>query len=309
MTATDLAVAPTLRSVEAIIQAIRNASSIHDVTEARARAEAMRAWLKVHGMASKYRLELLRVEVDALVRVVQLGGLDQIPKRDRAAARYLADLSSDDRERLLQNSGAATTAVGMVQTIWRIADIERQANEERERGRRYARSPEPPKLRTEDDLDVARWHVAGIGAALGDMIETFTKVGMPFSVSDFAESVIERAGSSREISDDPDLMAGVRDVVREAIRRQPVLEFEDYRIPRFVTTRLGEGQYVRVPTENATVAHLLDGIAMRREQIDQDMAALQGLESFAKKLMDLPGADERSRIGDLIARSVTDPAA
>lgn len=286
--------------------AIRSAATVGEAREARARIEAIKAWAKVHGRTKDLRLDLLRLEVEALVRLAELDGLDGLSSMERRAATYLAGLTEAERDELIGRRGTFTTASGMCSAMWREEELERSARMSRVRGRHFAERPEAPTdVYDEAAIESARAYVHGVSAVLGNVLSTYTSTGGPFTIADVAEQIVEEAANGAVASDDPALMDGIREVVREAIRKGPVGSLDGTVIPRLITARLDDGSFVRVPVENATMAHLDDMITLRREQLAQDRAALDRLEAFAGKVRRLPGGTlPTSRIGALIAASL-----
>src|SRR6266699_495645 len=147
------------RNLNALVQireAIKSCLVIDEVTEIRARAEAVRAWAKVHGRTKELRLDLLRIEVEALVRIVELGGAQTLGNGQRAA-EWLAAMPPEAREQLIAASGGATTAVGMCRSIWREDEIKRARNALYDAGVRLAYEPEPPaSAYSEEAIEEAR---------------------------------------------------------------------------------------------------------------------------------------------------------
>lgn len=282
-------------NVEDALSEVRKLADGPALIEVRARIEAARAWAKVHGTLKTARLDLLRVEVGALAQIARLEQLSVLPKRDRAAAKFYASLTDEQVNDYLRDAGeAVTTANGLYQTLRRLEQLEQRVD----RGRHLAITP--PVADCEVDPD----HLVGIRAALADAVAAYTDEGLPFTVNEFATEVIDAAGASALLKD-PALQQGVREVCRETIRRAPVLELEGTILPRTVTALI-EGQYFRIPIENALLLHLDSMREMRREQIDQDRAALDRLDRVAEKLRALPNASDHARIGDLLLESLKD---
>lgn len=290
----------TPSQVEAILMQVRTTSSLTDLTEVRARIEAAKAWARIHKQVKEMRLDLLRVEVEALVRVVQLGGVDTLPARDRKAARYLAGLSIEERATLVARSGNVTTATGMCRSIWTDQELHAERERSREMGRRLAEMPdladdEAVQSFIRESSMRAEW-------VLSDLIDRMTEIGEPFTVGELADELIHKAGISADIAEDPEMEEGVREACRAAIRRQPVVRFGDgTSVPRIITAFSDSGAHVRIPVENAALRHLDQMIGARRRQLEQDAAALAELEAVAARLRSLPGAADEARIGDLLA--------
>lgn len=283
--------------------AIKNADSIEDLKEARARVEAMKAWAKVHNRTKQLRLDLLIIEVEALVRIVELGGAETLSSADRQAAEYLAAMNPVDRIKFVHESRTATTAVGMCRSVWREEEIKRERQNRIVIGRQLAEEPEPPKY-DEEAIKMARDHATGIQGVLEKITEDYIESGEEFTIEEITDQIMADSMPEDMVEDDA-IRKGVSEVVRDAVRRSPVLTFNGTTIPRVITAR-NDGKYIRIPTMNATVAHLDDMILMREAQIEQDQIKLDKLKSFAKMLRECAGgAAPESRIGDLIAASVT----
>lgn len=291
----------TTRDIDGLLDSLSRASSLTDLTETRARIEAARAWAKVHNQVREMRLDLLRVEVEALVRIVELGGLATLPARDRKSAEYLAAMTREERSRLVQQSGTSTTAAGMCRSIFLEEELERERAFGRTKGRRFA---DGPPMSDGDRVEAAKDRVAAVSAVLAEVVASYTSEdSQAFTVEDIAEDVINAAALGDAV--DPAVREGVREVCRTALRRAPVIEIDGTRLPRLITARDAEGSYVRIPVENALLSHLDEMRDLRREQLAQDSAALDALDAVARKLRSLPGAADESRIGQLVTQSVT----
>lgn len=297
----------TPSQVEGLLAEIRAASALTDLTETRARIEAARAWAKVHKQVKELRLDLLRVEVEALVRIVELGGVETLPARDRKPAKHLAGLTFDDRASLVAQSGVAiTTAAGMVRAIWTAEDLEQERVKNKALGRALATSPDLAD--SEDDLQrYIKETTYRVEDVLSDLVDTYASADGGFTINDLAEDVI-RAASLGSTANDPDVEEGIREVCRQAVRRAPVVKIDGTILPRFVTAKSDDGHHVRLPVENATLAHLDQMIEGRRQQLAQDEARLRELETVAARLRKAPGAGPEARIGDLIAGDLLDDA-
>lgn len=302
---TDL-IAKGRSDFDALTLAISQTSDISDLHEVRARIEAVKAWAKVHKKAKEMRLDLLRVEMDALVRIVQLGGADTLSASDRQAAEWLAAMSEADRAAILASSATATTVAGMCRSIWREDEVRRQRDRMHTAGIRFAESPEPPPAWDEDAIRRARRGYSNIAAGLADILDSYTTEGEPFTISEMAEDILrDTTYTYNEI--DPAFQEGVKEVCRTAVRKAPPLTIDGTLIPQFITARLSDGEYIRVPTENALLEHVEDMVRMRAEQLAQDAAALKRLEQFRDRLRDVPGAEVDARVGDLIAKTIVSP--
>lgn len=293
------------QTLEALIEMIRDTSDLNDLKEARARIEAARGWAKIHGHAKHLRLKLLTVEVEALVRIYELDGLDQlVSSRDRRAAEFLGKMSQDQRDKLIAESGTTTTAAGMCATIWNKQEQERLRQEFHDDGERFAEHP--PVLYDEDVIERSRSSVAqNLSGVLANISDYYMDGGLPFTIDELAEEIIAEAGIDADIAYDETFREGVREVCRRAIRTSPPLSINGTRLPKMLTVRDKLGHYRRVPTMNATLAHLVGDIEMRKEQIVQDQAALDRQVKILAQLRAIPGGEsDTTVIGRLVAHSI-----
>lgn len=292
-------------TIAGLIEAIRSTAEINDLHEARARTEALRGWAKVHGLTKKMRLDLLRVEVEALVRIVELGGADTLGSGDHRAAVWLSELSSEERHTLLNRSGSATTARGMCQAVWREKEVAEHNRRNWVTGIKLAQHPEPPNSAAYDEETIvaARDHANSLAGVLASIAESYITNGVEFTIEELADEIIE-AAMPDDLALDPMIRDGIRKVCADAVRRTPPLTINGTSIPRLITARTMTGKYIRIPVLNATVGHLEDMIMMRKAQIEQEQVSLQKLVHFADQLKQRGGDDAAARIGDIITRTV-----
>lgn len=295
--------------MNALAQSIKQINDVDDITEVRARIEAVKGWAKIHGQTKALRLDLLRLEVLALVRIVELGGADKLGK-DREAAEWLASLDEAERERFVRESRTATTAAGMVRAIWRIENLEKEVRWNRAQGRSYGEAPTPPGAYDEDAIKTAHQFVHTVAGALSKTVQYYAPLdGEPFSIEEMAEAVIEDSAVDADLAADPAFVEGVREVCRKAVRDAPPLTMSDIPVPAFITARTAEGNYVRVPTMQATLAHVHEMVELKRVQLAQAAEALEKLERFEDRLRSTPGATDESRVAGLLAASTISAAA
>ena len=284
--------------LDGILHSIQQASELSDLTEARARIEAARAWAKVHKQVKEMRLDLLRVEIEALVRIVELGGLETLPARDRKAAQHLASLSAGDRATLVAKAGESiTTAAGMVRAIWKAQELAKHRQSAYELGLKIASGPDP--LDGEELRRYVRESSMRVESVLTKVLDDFGHRS-EFTINELADEIIQGAAIGDAAADDPDLIEGVREVCRKAVRSAPTVMVGGTVLPRFITAKSGDAHWVRVPVENATIAHLAQMVETRREQIEADLAKLATLERALSKLRETCNSDSE-RIGDVIA--------
>lgn len=281
--------------VAGLVSAIRAASSLSEARDARAKIEAARAWAKVHGEAKRLRLQILRLEVEALVRIFELGGAEIVTPREWRAAEWLAALSVRDRETLVADApGNITTAAGLAQQLIREEGARRDWRREWKRGVAIAsgEAAVPPSIDSQ--------YATNVRKSLADALDEYAEMGEPFTVSDMADEVVASLGVGGQVFDHPALREGVREVCRKAIMSAEIRDFDGVPIPRFITAVEGD-TYVRIPTMNATVGQLARMADLRREQLRQDAAALAELDNLHARLV-AAGADGDSKIAAVIAR-------
>lgn len=290
-----------LKQIEQITQAIKYAQSVDDVQDVRARAEALKGWAKVHGRVQEVRLELLQIEVAALVRVVELGGADQLPPADRKAALWLSAMSEEDRNSYIRSCKSATTVAGMCRSAWREQEIKLHRQTMRDAGIRLAEHPTPPPDGNEVS-NSARRMVSDMSTVLANILEENTSAdGVEFSIDEMADELIEVSTTQQP---DPLMIEGVREVCRRAVRSAPPKMIDGTVIPRVITARTSDGSYVRIPWASATVAHLQDMVDIRKAQLEDYEAAFDKLNRFYEKILTINGSRPDRTLGELIEESI-----
>lgn len=281
-----------------LLGAIRAVETLGEARTVRAKIEAARAWAKVHGEAKRVRLQILEMEIAALVRIYELGGEEILAPREWRAAEWLASLSIEDRATLTSDAPSnISTAVGLAQRLMRDEADRRDWRAEWSRGVALASGEESGPISLESQ------YVTNVRKSLADALDEYTEAGEPFTVADMADEVVASLGVGGDVYDNPALRDGVREVCRKAIRSAAPESFDGFAIPRFVTAIHGD-TYVRVPVMNATVGQLAQMIALRAEQLRQDRAALAELESLHARLSEAGGAPGSS-IASVIARATS----
>lgn len=307
MTTTDLAVLDDETGVDVVgtelaavvKRLLAEAPDPATVIDVMARIEAAKAWAKVHKKIKDIRLDLLDMEVAALVRLIELGGVELLPAKDREAAEWLAALCPGKRSQIIAESRSATTAAGLFRSVREQAEREAERETQRLAGAFTASNGGDPTdsvpasaLRAQATKDV--------GEILSRIIETHTDTGQPFTVEDVTDELLVAARADV----DEDFQEGVREIVRRAIRSAPSKMVDGTLIPKLLTVRLANGSFVRIPTINARVADLDDALEFRREQLRQDEIAFERLEEFVGRVKAIPGAISTDQVGDLIASTL-----
>lgn len=275
---TELVARSAEATFEQVRQAIDSCDSPEGATEVVARVAAARAWASAHGQLRELRLQLLGLEVDALVRVIELGGARLLTAKDRKAGEYLASITHDERMALIRDSGATTTASGMVNRVL----AEREEGERQQRA--YAAG--------------AAW-AAGSRTAYGaikDEIESCA--GRSFEVAEIADAVADEMDGG-----DESFREGVREMCRTYLRKLPPERIGDTVIPRTITSQLPDGSWVRIPTLNATVGDCLANLAMKDDQLRQDREARDRFADFVSRLTSIT-SDDTASVADVLAESL-----
>lgn len=270
-----------VEGIDAVRCAIRAAENADEALENVARVAAAKAWAKAHGQLREHRLMLLGLEVEALIMVIRLGGGSMLSASDRKAGEWLAAKSADEIATLLATSGQTTTASGMCREVWRAEQAAGRAATRRAFGARWASGDRSFR----EELDEA--------------LEVYAKAGEPFEVADIANDV-----ASGIIAPDDEFMEGVREACRTALRKAPTDSVAGTVIPRFVTTRMPDGTWVRVPALHATVGDARAMLDLRRRQLADDQAACDRLAAFVAKLATYAHSDD-DVVGDVLAASIS----
>lgn len=274
----DLAVIETdqrelVASIRAAIAATASTAEVMDLKE---RIEAARVWAKAYQQINEHRADLLRLEVDALVRLVELDGLHLLSTVEANTARWLAGAGVEGRAEILSRYGAAASAQGMRWMESRDSGRKVRQSVAREAGRQWVQ-----------DRSEAQ-------AAIVSELDTFFDLGLPFEVADLASRVAMNLGAPSD-----DFMEGVREMCRTALRKSPSTTVAGTVIPRFVTSRVDANQWVRVPTMHATYGDLLESLAMREEQLRQDQEALGRFREFVREVA-AHTQDRDAVVGDVL---------
>lgn len=259
--------------------AITQTGDVDVVVETRDRVRLAREWARIHGLVQEVHHDLLRLDIECLRRVAQLGGIKELPPSYRLAATFFGSLNDAEIDALLAEHGGRSTALGI------YLAIERARREEgwRRDGRRFATGAYAGDGNGPDDASMREMHRTTVKAALEVLLEDFSS--QSFSIAEIADEVLAATGI--DSAGDEGLRKGVSEVCRDAVRRAPALFVGSLRAPRFVTCLRDDSstiRYLRVPFETATLPQLDQMIALRREQLEQDAAALAHLEALAAEL-------------------------
>lgn len=279
--------------------AINIASTAEEAHTLLARVHSAKAWAKAHQQIKQYRLDLLILEVEALVRTFELGGGDLLAKADRDAAEFLAAMTPAERAAMIAESGQCTTARGVV----RVHLEGREAKARYAAGKEWrpgsATKPEPW-----DGTDRLASY-SEVRAALEDVLTDYTHGEAPFTVAQVADELLGDLGLDG--TEEP-FIEGVREMCRSALRNQrsrgtdykqmPLPRFNGVRLPRAVTVRTGAdegddaGEWVRIPVLRARLSHMREMSRARWDQIVHDQRAAESLDQLIADMAEvLPNQD------------------
>lgn len=285
-----------------IIQLVAQATAASDVNDVRARVAAAKAWAKVHNKVKQVRLDLLRIEVAALKRLGELGVFDGLNAGEIEAAKWLASATDDEVETALSKAGQnVSTAAGVV----RLAKEFESIRERHDAGYAWAKNPTVNEDGfagySDDDLDDVRHEVPTITGVLNEIIADYTEASEPFTVDEVAEAVLSQSKIPHN-KHDAAFMDGIRRACRDAVGKWVPKRLGPTVIPQFITCRIDDGKFVRIPTVNAKLPHLDDMIAIREESIQRDQDAIKRLMEIRDKLDGLLNGRSRSEtpIGKLL---------
>lgn len=176
--------------------------------------------------------------------------IDRLVEQRGASPSLLADMTPLERTKLINDSGNATTARGMCQSVWREAEVARHNAEKFRYGTRLAEEPTPPKKFDDKAVEDARDRAISLAGSLAHLTEEYVKNGVEFTIDELAEEIIADAELDPDLAEDDVINQGVRDVCRRALKQSPPLTINGTAIPRLITARTEEGKYIRVPVMN-----------------------------------------------------------
>ena len=304
--ASDLRV--TLASISS---SIRNSDDPATIKDSRDKVRMAREWARIHGVVREVHEDLIRIEVECLRRLAQLGdeGLSALSPAHRKPALFFASLTDEQLADVIKDFGSASTASG----VYRAHVKSSESRYLKDLGRRIAKGAEPwdSTLTDEQKMDSAverfRYDTAG---AVAQILDDIVGTGDAFFIEDVADAVIgrlrddgiEKVGSAA-------VREGIREVCRKAVRAGSPVTIFGTDAPRFVTcsSKYGDADFtfMRVPFENATLPQLDEMVALRAKQLDEDRAALARLTAVRDHVASVihPGDSESVTIGLALARA------
>lgn len=269
--------------VEAMIARIRQSTELALLNDNRATIDAARAWAKAQGRIDEVQVELFRLEAETLARIFQLGGIDELPQSKRQAARFLGQMTDDERERWCANVPRCNSVSGAVSAYAKFHTNDTRRTE----GNSFGSNPKRAKHERRDYPEAAEL----IRRLLDDVDDG------PVTVSDFADRVVAAMGGNLSKA----YMEGVREMVRSAFRMANSEAFTKVDAPRVLTVR-SDGGWVRVRTEDALVAHAVQNLELKAEQAAAMAHARDEFQSFVDRLMADSGGDLDAPILPILER-------
>jgi hypothetical protein len=305
---TDLAA--MRQTIKKALVFVSDAATPEEVLDAINQTKLVREWAKINKLHAQVHVDLLRVEIQCLVKIATLGAVKQLPSAYRAAADFFGTMNPANLDAAITAHGSETTTLlAFHRALARNGVYE--GEKKYWEGKSEQQWPVPDHA-TGDGYDDAegiaearqRWHNDS-AAALITVVDMFFDDDQPFTVFEMADAVIEQVGFSPDVS--WGMREGLHEICRRAIREAPDVLIYGTRAPRFVTCtttgRDGVEQFVRVPFGAATLDQLQQMVDLRAEQADRAANVAAEMRMLAKQLRAhvLP-FDKSPRLGDLVAR-------
>jgi hypothetical protein len=305
-------------TIAGITKSIREAGDPDTIKAQKDKVRMAREWAKIHKIAKEVHADLIRIEIECLRRIGQIdGGLDVLTAAEKAAAKFFASLSESDLEQVIRDFGDRATATG----VYRAHVSASEANYMRDLGRKIAKGERPWNGLSDDekfDEAAERFRYDDIGA-LAQLVDSYAAQGETLWIEDIADQLIEQLDSEGIEVKGRALREGVREVCRKAVRSGKSITIAGTKAPRFVTcsyeefdrTALRGGKpditaaFMRIPFESATLPQLDEMVELRRRQLEEDRAALEGLEKVRDHISTLIQPADRAEvtIGLALARA------
>ena len=244
---------------------------------------AAHAWARMQKDFYALRRELLHAEIEALCKIAGLDSQKGIPKDVRDAAAYFAGLSTAEITRLVDESlFGISRAVGIAKRQLAVAG-------RRERGEELARWSWADSYHAKEAAEDS------LGDAIRQAVDLAAKCGNPTTIGEIARGALDRA--NMDIADAA-LYEGALYVCRQAIIDSSVEWTRGTGLPRLLTVQLADGDMIRVPVETATVRHLRNMLAYRKEHLRGYIEAVERLQSLVDSLTDV---DDDEQLHDAMA--------
>jgi ribosomal protein L12E/L44/L45/RPP1/RPP2 len=297
-------------TLAAIAAAVRSTDDPETVKANTDKVRMAREWARIHKVTREVHADLIRIEVECLRRLAQLGdeGMALLTPNERKAAAFFASLDERNLDAVIKDFGDKSTACA----IHRAHVQASEGDYLRGLGRRIARGEEPwdSSLSDEEKMAAAvqrfQFNTAG---AIEQLLDQYTASGSAFFVEEVADDLISKFRSDDGLKvGGPAIREGIREVCRKAIRSGRSVTIFGTDAPRFVTCSAypdSDQDFMRVPFENATLPQLEEMVALRRKQLEEDQSALARLVAVRDHLAGLihPGDRREVTIGLALTRA------
>lgn len=284
-----------------LVEHIRETLDPEDVRSKHAQAKAVRKYMEELKQVHEIRQYLLPVEIACIVKAAKLGA--KLPGVSKGMASFFLE-NGDDPSWYWSEYPECETA----RHIWDAQKYRERVDGAHQDGKDQARGfmkyMPVPRDGGQEANGASHENVSSAVAAL---IEEYAWGGHSFSISDMAQKALQTISVSSDAAEiHQSHMEGVKEVCRHAVLRERVDTVSGLQAPRFVTCYDDvwsdgvEKHWVRIPFENASLSHLSQMIALRENQIQQDIKALQNLKSLHETLFGISsGPDDERSLGEL----------
>lgn len=280
MSAIELAQVGLVDQIDSLVNRIADATA----EEAKAAFDRMgvaREWAKLQEDATELAERLVWLEAVILRRIGQLDP-KVLPAPRRPAARHFATLDDATLAKLVADYPARTAV--SVYNLWAKAQGLRR---QRQRGRDRIFGVHDSHVDADEDLAeevrlALSTRILTVRQAAAVIIDEYATDYRP-TVSGVVEAFIEEEMPMSATANPLEVSAfrkGITAAVREAFLAAPVVATErSWEIPAFITTFDTEtGEWLRVPSEYATIADARRMLALRKGQVESMGRAYAALE-------------------------------
>jgi hypothetical protein len=284
VSAIELASASLVEQVSRLVDGISQGTA-EEAKTAYDRLGMAREWAKLQDDAAILAERLVWLEAVILRRIGELDQVRVLPSARRAAARHFAHLDDAELSSLLE-SFPARSAVSSFNLWARSEGIRRRFREGMEV---VSGTPSPdgeldadPRIATNLRLAIQEriTSVRQAAAVILDEYATFAPVTVMGVVDEFIaeEAPLPDSASDLEVTA---FRKGLAAAVREAFVGAPLHGMQ----PSHITTfRESSGEWLRIPSEFATVGDARQMLELRRGQVESAQRSLAELEEWAETI-------------------------
>lgn len=281
-----LATGTLVADIERLTAAIETAS-IDEVRTAHERLGVAREWAKLQEDVAEATERLVWLEAVILRRIARLGAIEVLPPAKRRAARHFAGLEDGDLSSLLNDFPGRTAVTSY--NLWAKAEGIKAS---RRRGSEFAFGEH--RVSADDDQGIrdeirfaAEGRALDVRQAAAVLVGEYGYAFLPGlpggAVSRVVDDFIDDYNPIPDDASPLEVTAfrkGLSAAVREAFIAAPVETTErSWEIPAFITTfSESTGEWLRTPSEYATVADARQMLDLRRGQVESAQRSLDALE-------------------------------